>query len=744
MPFEYDSLVGHLNIVNRRALSIPPPGALVEVAPQKAARGREADTFFALVLPSGETLGPAQFYEQMAQLAAEHYFASSGSVTSGVRGVLDHLNQNLLDHNLTSGKKRYEATILVAVLRGTDLYVGKVGSAILLLWHGRALVSFPESLTDDDAVFRPPLGVHAIPDARLTRYSVGVGARLILADASLADIDSESLVTALGVGVAADTAAVPDLGTAAAADLSAVPDLGAALLRLKEAAQHKNLTNAQVLAVELVSPDGALSVPAATVTEGQSTAQIAARPPAPPPDPTPAPDPALPRKTRIELERETAAAAAQEQRDQRLVDGATQAATTIDQGKRVFDHYFQTPKEGQTSWFASPQARITALLIPLVAAGLAVALWLSGTGSSEFELCVRDAQRAAETARSIASSDVFGTRAAWRGVQTLTERCQRLRADDATITAITREAQQIIDILDRVDRRTPNVIAAWSGAVLSSIVLQGLEVYALDDANNLVYRVTLDENGANAVANTAQPIANMRNGTTVNGIPVGDIFDIDWAEEGGGNAQGRVITALDTGGVLVSCSPRFISDCSAQRLLAVENWGIPTAMRIWQGRLYVLDTGRSQLWRYDPTSGTYATIPSEYFSGQNRPTLSNAIDFAIDENGAVYILLSDGTMLKFIRGQQVDFGFASFPETQPLTAVNGMYLNTDPLFPSLFLLDRANRTVFETSQAGSFFSSFRAFDETQFGALSGVVADIKLDRVFVTSGNAIFSLPRGG
>jgi hypothetical protein len=35
MPFDYESLVGHLYIVGGRALSVTPPGALVEVAPKK-------------------------------------------------------------------------------------------------------------------------------------------------------------------------------------------------------------------------------------------------------------------------------------------------------------------------------------------------------------------------------------------------------------------------------------------------------------------------------------------------------------------------------------------------------------------------------------------------------------------------------------------------------------------------------------------------------------------------------------
>ncbi len=80
MAFEFEALVGHLHLVGGRAISIPPPGALVEVTPKKTARGRETDTFFALVLPGGDTDAKPEFFERMAGLACETYFGSSGSM----------------------------------------------------------------------------------------------------------------------------------------------------------------------------------------------------------------------------------------------------------------------------------------------------------------------------------------------------------------------------------------------------------------------------------------------------------------------------------------------------------------------------------------------------------------------------------------------------------------------------------------------------------------------------------------
>ena len=62
MAFDFEALVGHLYVVGGRSISNQPPGLLVEVAPRKAARGRELDTIFVLVTPSGEATAPSALF----------------------------------------------------------------------------------------------------------------------------------------------------------------------------------------------------------------------------------------------------------------------------------------------------------------------------------------------------------------------------------------------------------------------------------------------------------------------------------------------------------------------------------------------------------------------------------------------------------------------------------------------------------------------------------------------------------
>ena len=226
MVFQYESLVGHLFIVNGRTLSAAPPGALVEVAPKNAARNRAADTFYVLVLPSGEPTS-AVFYEQLAELAAERYFESSGSVTAGLRAVYDAINRNLMDHNRL-GDQTYEVNMVCAVLHDRTLILSRCGLGVGVVHTGEKLRLFPtDPLDEENVVFGPPLGVQSVPDVKMKQMKVEPGARLVLSDADIADIEREQLKLAVSS-----------------------PDLPVLLHRLRKLMVDR----ATVMVAELVSP----------------------------------------------------------------------------------------------------------------------------------------------------------------------------------------------------------------------------------------------------------------------------------------------------------------------------------------------------------------------------------------------------------------------------------------------------------------------------------------------------------
>ncbi|MFO7323526.1 MAG: hypothetical protein DIU68_017490 [Chloroflexota bacterium] len=696
MPLEYEALVGHLYIVGGRTISAAPPGTLVEVAPKKAARGRELDTFFVMVLPAGETIAPAAFYEQMCQVSAERYFSSSGSVTSALRAILNSLNDDLYQHNATD-PKRYEASILCAVLRGPDLYLARVGSGIAVLHQEDALQPFPTDFDNKDALYGPPLGIDPVADIRMAHYEVSEGTRLVLSDPHLSDVEMDRLGEALDA-----------------------EDVAGALVNLKDLI----LNHAIMMVVEFVSPEAPVALP---VHEGESTEAMDAledigeggkrkRTPGP----LDAPVRSL------------------------LGKGALALAGITRVFSLVFERLLPPPKEPRRSRLSTPLAAGAAVLVPVIVVALVLVLWLTGIGESEFEQCLNEASTAAGVARQVSPADVAGTLAAWNAVLTVTARCEELREGDLQVAALEREGRDLIDRLLQISRRRMTRVASFPSAGLARIVLQGEDLYVLDDRNDLVYRVKVAEDGLSLAPGSQQPIQSMRRTARVAEFTVGDILDIAWAQDGRGLSQPNVLVALDANGVLIECPPRFLDtlSCGAQQLLNRDTWVSPIAITFWQGRLYILDPGANQIWRYEPGPTAFTNAPTEYFVGSGRPDIRMATDFGIDDSGQVYILMSNGAIKKYNSGQEVPFGYAGFPDGQQIATAQGMFLNRNPIAQGLLITDENARTVYETTLGGTFIAAYRPHDEEIFASLADAVVDQNRRIIYAVSGNSIFGFLR--
>lgn len=693
MAFELEALVGHLYIFGGRTININPPGALVEVAPRSVARGREGDTLFVLVLPSGD-VAPTSFYEQMAKLATERFFNVTGSVTSALRTMFQIINRNLYEHN-QSDQQKYEASIIVAVLHDEDLYVARVGSSLSILQTNGLTLTFPEDLTNDESLFNVPLGVQPVPDVKMARYAVNSGTRLLLSDVNLAEIPSDKLNHTL-----------------AASNIEAVLDGLRTTINVQ----------AQLMVVELVPPEeesNVLAAPGASSTEvntklGEARAQLLQ-----------------------ERERGKRSRGIEEIAKRRAGKTAGQTARGLSILSKLFERFFPPPNPEAEKRFSSGTITLAVLVIPIVIMAIVVVSWASDIGETDFEQCLNELLETVDLARSIDSADRRGITAAWNATLLLVDECEELRPGDTTVQAMRTAAQDVMDTLNRIKRRGATPLASFENASITRLRLQGLDLYALDEANDLVYRVKINGEGNGVVLQ--EPIPNMRRGATVDGLTVGNIVDVAFDDQTG------EVAIIDASGVLVRCSPRFIMDCNAQRVLAVEQWQNPTALTIWSGRLYLLDSEGGQIWRYDPSGGTYASAPREYFNGDSRPNLRNVVDFTISLGGTIYILYDDGVLKTYIAGEENPFGFSDFLEGNELNVVTtqGFYLNDSPIDPAFFIISRPARTIYETTLAGTFIDSYQVFEQDKLALLSAIVAYPTQNILYVASGNTIFTLQKG-
>lgn len=694
MAFDLEALVGHLYVVGGRPINVNPPGASVVVAPPTAARGREGDTFFTLIVPSG-TIAPTSFYEQLAVLAAERYFSMSGSVTIALRTVFQVLNRNLHEHNEEHSEfeqQQFKASIIIAVLHGDDLYVGRVGPVMSVLQTVGLTLTFPDDPGDKEQFFSTPLGILPEPEVSMVRYGVNAGTRFALSDANLADIAVAQLTSILLEN-----------------------DIEKVLDALREALKVQG----QLMLVELAPPEAESPV---VTAPGESTAEVYAK---------------------LAEARQIVDRGGLPSNNRRrgklgavlrwgLSRLALRCAAGIGGVSRLFQRFLPLPEPGRERGSAAGTVTLAGLLIPLVLAGVVVLSWVSHIGATEFEQCLSRLQQTANLASSMDTADRRNVTSAWNAALQVAEVCETMREGDPAIAAVRQEAQDVIDRLNNVKRRYAAALTNFENAEITRLRLNGTDMYALDDANQLVYRIKLSDNGSEVMRQ--EPVPNMRRGATVDGLSIGRIVDIAFDD------VSNELALIDENGTLVRCLPQFIMICNAQRILGVDQWRQPLALTVWGRRLYILDNEGDQIWRYDPSGATYPSAPREYFSGEARPNLRNVVDFTISLDGNVYILYNDGVMKKYNAGAEKTFLFSGFNEGSELheTMTEGFYLNDSPFAPAFFLISRGARAVFETTTAGTFMDSYQAIAPDKFELLSAVVAYPIHDIVYVASGNSIF------
>ncbi len=696
MAFELEALVGHLYIVGGRVINVNPPGSLVEAAPPSAAAGREGDTLFILITPSG-AIAPTTFYQQLATLAAERYFDISGSVTIALRTMFQLVNRNLYEHNLEhadGGGQQFETSMIAAVLHEDDMYVARVGPVISVLQTAGLTLTFPEDLSDDAPLFSVPLGLLPEPEISMVRYGVNAGSRLVLSDGNLADIPSDRLTSIMLEN-----------------DIETV--LGSLRRTIK--------IQSQLMLVELVPPEYDGPILAAP---GESSHEINMRL----------------QEARLELD----ADAAHWQLPRRgdfgsilrwgLARLAGRVAGVLLFLGDILQRIFPLPATATSRRASSGTLFLTVLLIPLMIVSIVVLSWVSNLGETEFEQCLGRLQETARLARSIDTSNRRSVTSAWNATIQVADACDVMRPGDPSVSTMRSEAQTLIDTINNVKRREAIPLINFEDASISRLRIQGTDLYALDGRNDQVYHIKLADNGREALQD--EPVAKMRLGATHQGITIGQITDIAFDDHSGD------IAMLDANGTLLRCAPQFVFTCDVQRILESESWKRPAALTIWDRKLYILDSEEGQIWRYDPSGSTYVSSPREYFAGSARPNLRDVADFTIAGDGHLYLLYRDGVMKRYFGGSEVAFTFSGFNEgSEPsIVLTEGLYLNDSPFAPGFFIISRGARTIFETTAAGTFMDSYQAFDQQKLELMSAVVAYPEQNILYVASGNTIFSI----
>ena len=161
---------------------------------------------------------------------------------------------------------------------------------------------------------------------------------------------------------------------------------------------------------------------------------------------------------------------------------------------------------------------------------------------------------------------------------------------------------------------------------------------------------------------------------------------------------------------------------------AEEDWGRIIDFRAFGGNLYLLDQ-EGEIWKYPGIEGGFGAY-RRWLTGEE-PDFSDAQGMAID--GAVWVLKSDGTILKYLQGKRDHFVISGLD--QPLSQSTAIFTDDDQ--ENLYLLDKGNDRVVVVNKSGEYYSQYRW---PGIGGVTHLVASEEEKKILLLAGNKIYEI----
>jgi len=327
--------------------------------------------------------------------------------------------------------------------------------------------------------------------------------------------------------------------------------------------------------------------------------------------------------------------------------------------------------------------------------------------------------------------------------------------DTEAMLALLAEAQQLVDqshinesdsvelsqLVEEMDRQWDGLtgsvritfgeehMLATPDQVARRMLIRDDELYVLNDSGQRLYRYALNQQGA--VVADQEPWT-WELSTVGEGVAATEILDMEWMPA----ANGRVTAAL----VMLTAEGTILelnSDGSVRPVAIADaaQWESPKALRTYSGNLYVLDVARENIIKYIPSGDDYQQSPVEYVQGSVDIDWADVTDMAID--GFVYLLLSNGSIIKFAGGTP-----QPFPQDglyPPLENPAAIFASPDA--SSVFVSEPSQGRVVEFNGDGQFMRQFRAArkGEDPLTDLRALTVDVPHDRLLVGTSTGLFS-----
>ena len=197
--------------------------------------------------------------------------------------------------------------------------------------------------------------------------------------------------------------------------------------------------------------------------------------------------------------------------------------------------------------------------------------------------------------------------------------------------------------------------------------------------------------------------------------------------------KAKAIGLTESRGFVVAADKVTLVDTVKQDQVAqvdADGWKNIKVARGFGGNLYLLDSAAdSQIWKYlgldDGLSGKRSYLVGDTFD------LSEAVDIAID--GSVWVLFSDGSIVKYTQGKKDAFTVIGLD--QPFGEAVKIF--TSPEVEHVYVVDRANTRVVVLDKSGEYVAQY------QWSGIAGVkdfVVSEALKKTFFLTGEKVFTI----
>jgi|GEM_PF-831528 len=666
------------------------------VEPAADLPGAQRGSLYMLIEANGSGGGHVALYRQMLNAAQAAFYEKGDTVEAALRQAVRSAHTVLRQANEGLPEAGWRAGISLVVRYANRLTIGQAGPALVLVSHPKTVDQFPAELGERGE----PLGGDVRPDVRIYDATIEAGSMVLLAQS---DWPQYVVPEALAVAAAAPNV---NLATQYLGQLAGTAELSALLvgfsstipeLQEEPAARPTSRPGISHPPPEAgmgpagvdqgpgrgPRPDGRLFGPGKPAEEFASPQAGSTL--APPPVATPVKlsrraEPVAVAKLepvpRMELPRSLDEEAAEPAAEQPVIGPIDES----DEGR------------GRSFWPIIALGVIPLLIIGIVAAMLLVR---NNATNAEFDQLLQGATSVITEVKALPDDAMAAQRL--NAARDFLDKARTLRPDDQRLASLEQEYQALFD---KVQHVTPlyGIVPLWTfkeaGHSAAQVLANGDSLFVLDTGRNQVDRFTRSQLGDTATP-ADKPI--VRKGDQISGTVVSDLLDIAWVEAAGPNQRSKLLT-LDTSGGLVSYDSTWGVDRTA--LGGRDKLKQPQLTTGYGGNLYIVDPGANQIWRYRPGSRGYEGDPESYFAAGKQPDLTGVQAIAIDGN--VWLLYTDGRLLKFFAGEQRPFDFQGLPTKLSMPVALAVPLEGD----RIYILDAGNGRIVEVTKDGTFLRQF--------------------------------------